>query len=322
MLGNKVCVFGGTGFVGREVVNALSKAGYEITLVVRRPERYREFALYPNTRLATLTSFDELTELNAVLMGMDVVVNLTADRSTGTELISEDDLIQVSTQLKSAMESTGVKRVMNLSQVNAVADQTNDEWLSQLAAVDQLMASVENADVTILKPSLLVGENDDTTARFVKQLKRMSLLMVANAETVVQPIWVKDFAQALVAAIRDRQLFGRQVEMAGEERMTLKELGELVVELMQKDAIVFPMCRLNAKIMATLGGFAPVASVSQSQLVMLNQDMISADDFSTRFGFMPSGLEWVISTYAAPHHIRERYNYYRKEASRNAEELV
>ena len=49
ILGNKVSVFGGTGFVGREVVNELSKAGYEVTLLVRRPERYRDFALYANT---------------------------------------------------------------------------------------------------------------------------------------------------------------------------------------------------------------------------------------------------------------------------------
>ncbi|NPA71981.1 MAG: NAD(P)H-binding protein [Gammaproteobacteria bacterium] len=322
MLGNKVSVFGGTGFIGREVVNALSNAGYEIAFVVRRPERYRDFALYPNTTVTTLTDFDNEVELAAAVAGADILINLTPDRSTGTEMIEQDVLSHVTQKIKSAAERAGVKRVISLSQMGASSDAPNSDWLGLLAEVDTMMHGVVNADVTILKPSLLIGENDDTTTRFAKQLNRMPLLMVAQSNTVVQPLWVKDFAQALVSTIRNPDTFGEKLDVAGEERMSLKSLGELVAGLMQKEAIVFPMCRLNANIMAKLGGLAPVASVSSSQLFMLKNDMISESDFSSQFGFAPSGLEWVISTYVAPHHIRERYNYYRKEAGRDASELV
>ncbi len=322
ILGNKVSVFGGTGFVGREVVNELSKAGYEVTLLVRRPERYREFALYPNTVVKALTSYDDADQLKAALAGADIMVNLTADRSAGNEMIEQSELTHVNQKLKSATESAGVKRVLSFSQIGASSDQPGSDWFGLLAEVDSLMHGVVNANVTIFKPSLLIGENDDTTARFVKQLQRMSLLMVANSSTVVQPVWIKDFALALAGSIRNPATFGQKVEVVGEERLTLKELGELVAEIMQKEAIVFPMCRLNAMIMAKFGAFAPVASVSSSQLLMLKNDMISDSDFSSTFGFMPSGLEWVISTYAAPHDIRERYNFYRKEAGRNPRELV
>ena len=322
ILGNKVSVFGGTGFVGREVVNELSKAGYEVTLLVRRPERYRDFALYSNTVVKTLSSYDDAEQLKAALAGADIMVNLTTDRSTGNEMIEQSELMHVNQKLKSAAETAGVKRVLSLSQIGASSDQPGSDWFGLLAEVDNLMHGVASANVTIFKPSLLIGENDDTTARFVKQLQRMSLLMVANSNTVVQPVWIKDFALAFVGSIRKPATFGQKIEVVGEERMTLKELGALVSEIMQKEAIVFPMCRLNATIMAKFGAFAPVASVSSSQLLMLKNDMVSDSDFSSIFGFMPSGLEWVISTYAAPHHIRERYNFYRKEAGRNPRELV
>ncbi len=322
ILGNKVSVFGGTGFVGREVVNELSKAGYEVTLLVRRPERYRDYALYSNTVVKALTSYDDTEQLQAALDGADIVVNLTTDRSTGNELVEQSELVHVNQKIKSAAETAGVKRVLSLSQIGASSDRPSSDWFSVLAEVDNLMHGVASADVTIFKPSLLIGENDDTTARFVKQLQRMSLLMVANSNTVVQPVWVKDFALAFVGSIRKAETFDQKIEVVGEERMTLKELGELVTEIMQKEAIVFPMCRLNATIMAKFGAFSPVASVSSSQLLMLKDDMLSDSDFSSTFSFMPSGLEWVIATYAAPHHIRERYNFYRKEAGRNPRELV
>jgi NADH dehydrogenase len=322
ILGNKVSVFGGTGFVGREVVNELSKAGYEVTFLVRRPERYREFALYTNTLVRELTSYDDAEQLKAALSGADIMVNLTTDRSTGHEMIEQAALAFVNQKLKAAAETAGVKRILSLSQIGASSDQPGSDWFAVLAEIDNLMHGVVNADVTVFRPSLLMGENDDSTARFVKQLQRMSLLMVANSSTVVQPVWVKDFALALVGSIRNPATFGQKIEVVGEERMTLKQLGELVAEIMQKEAIVFPMCRLNATIMAKLGAFSPVASVSTSQLFMLKNDLISDRDFSSTFGFMPAGLEWVISAYAAPHHIRERYNNYRKEAGRKPRKLV
>ncbi|WP_040726576.1 NAD(P)H-binding protein [Thiomicrorhabdus sp. Kp2] len=322
LLGNKVSVFGGTGFVGKSVVNELSKAGYEVKVVVRRPERFREFLLYPNVTLHTLESYDNAEQLKAAVEGASIVVNLTTDRLTATEMVEQKDLTSVTQKIKSVSETAGVKRVLSLSQIGANNNAPNSDWLGELGEVDNLMHNVANANVTIFKPSLLIGEGDDTTTRFVKQLNRMDLLMVANSATVVQPLWIKDFAQAMVSSIKKPETFGKKIELAGEERLTMKELGELVAELMQKDAIVFPMCKLNANIMAFFGPFAPVASVSKSQLFMLNKEMTSDTDFATQFGFVPSSLEWSISTYAAPHDIRERYNFYRKEAGRNPSELV
>jgi NADH dehydrogenase len=305
-----------------KVVNALSKAGYETTVCVRRPQRYRDFALYANTRLATLESYDDSTQLDAAMRGADIVVNLTADRTNGTECVALDDLVHVNQKIKLAAEHAGVKRVLSLSQIGASANQESNDFLCKLGEVDGLMHGTASAKVTILRAGLMIGAQDDTTQRYVSQLSRFDLLMVAQADTVVQPIWVRDFAEALVKAIKQPATFGKKLEVVGEERLTLKELGELVAELMQKDAVVFPMCALNARLMALLGAFAPIVSVSKTQLQMLKQDLISDSDFASLFGFAPSSLEWAVSTYAAPHDLRERYNFFRKEAKRNADEWV
>ena len=322
VLGNRVTVFGGTGYIGREVVNALSKAGYEIKLCVRRPERFRDFALYNGTQVVALTSYEDPEQLDSVLKGSDIVVNLTADRANGTEMVELGDLAHVNQKIKQAVEHAGVKRVLSLSQIGASSNQESNEYLCRLGECDSLMSTTASADVTVFRASLIIGENDETTQRFVKQLNRMDVLMVANGQTVVQPIFVKDFANAMVKSIKNSATFGQKLDVAGEERLTIKELGELVSEIMQKEALVFPMCALNAKLMAFFGPFAPVASISTSQLQMLKEDLISDADFDTLFGFAPASLESVISVYAAPHNIRERYNYYRKEANRNSDELV
>ncbi|WP_321277212.1 NAD(P)H-binding protein [Thiomicrorhabdus indica] len=318
MLGNKVTVFGATGYIGREVVNELANTGYEVRVVVRRPERFREFALYPNTKLFTLESFDDTEALKQSMQDSEVVFNLIADRSTGTEMIDLDDMGNVGKRLKSAMESAHVKRVLSLSFIGANNDCDSHEWLGVLADFDNQMHAVSTANETIFRAGMLIGENDQSTAYYVKQLLRFPFLAVANGGSEVQPLWVKDFAKAMVSSIRNEQLFGQKIEVAGTESMTVKELGEKVAAIMeQDDAVVFPMCKLNARFMAALGILAPIQSIHKSQLTLLANDATTETEFAEVFEMTPSSLDWVIAQYAKPKHQREKYNDYRKNAGRD-----
>lgn len=318
MLGNKVTVFGATGFVGREVVNELSKAGYEVKVVVRRPERFREFALYPNTKLFSLDSFDNSDALKKSVKGADIVVNLIADRSTGLEMIEEEQLVHVAKRMKSAMESAHVARVLSLSFVGSNNDCDSHEWLGILGEVDNQMHGVASAEETIFRAGLLIGENDDTTSYYAKQLQRFPFLAVVNGGSLVQPIWVKDFAKAMVSTIKNSEFHGKKIEVVGTQSMSVKALGEKVAQLMQlDDAVVFPMCKLNARLMAMLGVFAPVWSIHKNQVKYLQNDATSDVCFADTFGFAPASMDWVISQYAVPKHQREKYNTYRKVANRD-----
>ena len=318
MLGKKVTVLGGTGFVGRAVMNELSQAGYEITLVVRRPERYREFALYPNTKVKQLDSFDDRETLVSLLEGRDVLVNLLADRSTGTEQIAQQDLLDVAKKIHSAMEIDHVSRCMTLSYLGANHDADSATWQGVLADFEAQMLSVPNCSATVMRAGLLVGNGDDTTTPFMKQLNRMPVLMMANSGTIVQPLWVKDFAKAMVNTIENAATKGQKIEVAGTEQMPLKRLGQMVAELMeQDDAIVFPMCKLNARLNAALGFMAPIVSVTKSQLQQIKGDAVTEAEFAELFGFAPASLDWVIAQYVQPKHVRERYNDYRKYANRD-----
>lgn len=322
LIGNKVTVFGGTGFVGKAVINELSKAGYEVKVVVRRPERYREMMLFPNATLSTLESFDNARQLFQAIESSDVVINLTVDRSTGTEMIEKKQLNTVAQKIKSTCEKSGVKRVLSLSQIGASSDIHRKKWLGAVGEVDNQMHAVANAQSTIFKAGLLIGAGDQTTQKYIDQLNRVDVLPVPRASKVVQPLAIKDFAVAMVSSIKNADTFGAKLDVVGEERLTLKELGKLTAELMQKDALVFGMCGINAKIMAALGGLAPVQSSDKALLTTAVVDLVSDADFSTQFGFVPVSLEKTLAAYATPSNMRGRYNYYRKEAGRDAQDLA
>lgn len=323
MSGKKVVVLGGTGFVGRAVVNELSKNGYTTDVTVRRPERYREFLLFPNTQLVQLDDMQDAEALTKVLKGADVVVNMVSDLTSGTEAVAVDDLVKVNQQIKKAIESAEVHRVMTLSQIGADANNAKNNWLCVLGESDAVMHTVASADVTIMRAGMLLGEGDDAVCRFRTQLSRFPVLPIANSGVEVQPLALTDFALAMVNTIKDESAYGQKIEVVGEERLSLKTLGGLVKDMMDKeDAIVLPMCSLNAKFMAMLGPLAPAPTVSKTQLMSLSTDQISDTDFATRFGFVPMSIDQTLARYVISTNVRERYHYFRKEAGRDADELV
>ncbi len=322
ILGKQVVIIGGTGFVGRAVLNALSKADYHCKVLVRRPERHRDLLLYKNTSLGHCGSISDPFALGRHLKGADIVVNLTTDLSCGTETVSVEDLQSVNRSIRKAIDQSDVKRVMTLSFFGADANQMSDGWRRVLGEVEAMMLTLGKAPATVMRAGLLMGEHDDVTTRYQQQLKLLPILPVPHGKTVVQPLWVNEFAKAFAGLVPQMDKAGQVFEAAGEERLTLLNLAKTVAELMGKeDALVFPMCPFNAKIMAKMGRLAPVRSVSPSQLIMLNQDMVTDQDFESQFGFEPACLEHALSTYIVPNHLRARYNFLRREAGRDSSEL-
>ncbi|MBE0492843.1 MAG: NAD(P)H-binding protein [Thiomicrospira sp.] len=320
-LGKKVCVLGGAGFVGRAAISALTAAGYEVSVAVRRVERYRELALIPGVRLVSVEK-QSVDALVSLFKGHDTVINLLADQSNRSETVEEADFVSVTQAIKKAAEQVGLARLIQLSQIGANATQAKSNWLRVLGEADSIIHNMAFSKTSILRAGLLIGEGDNTTRLYKAQLERSTFMMLPNAEKQVQPLWVKDFAQALVVAIKTPSCFNAKIELAGEERMTLMDLAEWVSGFMGlESAKLLPMCQANAKFMLWLGWLAPFKTVDAYQQKQLAVDLVSQQDFSRQFGFEPASIESILSSYIVPHKIRQRYEFFREHAGRNSSEF-
>lgn len=320
-LGKKVCVLGGAGFVGRAAVPALTEAGYDVTVAVRRVERYRELALIPGVRLVGLKNITT-DALVSLFNSHDTVINLYADQSNRTECVEEESFVSVTQTIKKAAEQLGVARLIQLSQIGANASQAKSNWLRVLGEADSIIHNMASSKTTILRAGLLIGEGDNTTRLYKAQLARFPIMMVANADRQIQPLWVKDFARALVVAIKSPSCFNAKVEVAGEERMSVMDLAEWVSGFMGlESAKLIPMCQANAKFMLWLGWLAPFKTLDAYQQKQLAVDLTSQQDFSSQFGFEPTNIESILSSYVVPHKIRQRYEFFRVHAGRKSSEF-
>lgn len=320
-LGNRVCVFGGAGFVGRAVATALSQAGYDVTLLLRRPERYRDLALIRRVKLKGFQEW-KAESLLKLFQQQDIIVNLLADQSNPTECLDDSEMVAKTQMIKHAAERAGIKRLIQLSQIGANANQAKSDWLRILGEADAIVHNMVAAHTTILRAGLLVGEGDDTTRLYKAQLQTMPMMMVPNADKQIQPLWVKDFARALTDCIKNERTFEQKFEVAGHETMTVSDLAHWVKQLLgAEQAMILPMCQMNAKFMLLLGGLAPFKTVTTYQQKLLAQDMVTTQSFAASFGFEPTRLETLLASYIIPSRLRYRYDFFRTQAGRNAEEF-
>jgi NADH dehydrogenase len=314
----RICVLGGTGFVGEQVVRQLSLQNYQVRMVVRRAERFRHINLLPGVKLVALTDGYDEAFFKTCFKDVDVLINLFADQTCQTESIADDQLVELTQLIKQVAEQSKIKRVIQLSQIGANASQAANPWLKQLGESDAITHNMASISTTIMRAGLLIGANDYTSALYAKQLGRGGLAMIPNAEKQVQPMWVNDFAKALVSSINNSALHNTKLEVVGEERMTVMELAEWVKTLMDLDkAMLLPMCQLNAKFMLLLGPLAPFRTLNATQQKILAQDLISEQDFVAHFGFEPVSLEYALSSFVANHPVKYRYDYFRQLAGRN-----
>jgi NADH dehydrogenase len=82
---------------------------------------------------------------------------------------------------------------------------------------------------TILRPSILFGEDDNFINMFAGLIAGLPILPVFGEQARLQPLWVDDAAAAVVAALSDADTHGgKTYELAGPEVVTMGELNRRI----------------------------------------------------------------------------------------------
>ena len=266
-----VTVFGGGGFIGRYVCEALLKAGVRVRVAQRDP-RAAAF-LQPLGGVGKLGFVAaDLARPDSVARAVDgagVVVNLVGI------LKGRFDAVHVAGAgtLATAARDAGATGFVQVSAIGADADSPSAYGRSKAGGEAAVRAAMPAA--TIIRPSLVFGREDQLTNRFA-QMARLPVLPVIAPNIRFQPIFVRDLAQAIAAGALDPARFGGQVfELGGPEIMTMHSLNERIAALAGQSPTIADIPDFAAELMAKFG-FLPGAPLTRDQWAMLGQDNVAA----------------------------------------------
>lgn len=303
-----ICVLGSSGFVGRQVCAALAASGLRLRAPTRSRERAKHLTMLPTCETIAADVHNPV-DLKELIRGCDAVVNLVGVLHNGRGNASfENAHPGLAQKVIAACRDTGVRRVLHMSALNAAVDGPS-AYLRSKGTAEKLMRD-SGLDVTIFRPSVIFGREDQFLNLFARILKSAPALIVPMGNAKFQPVHVGDVAQAFAKAYTHREAIGQTYDLVGPRVWTMRELGQFVADAMGSVKPVFGADRTLSNIMAFAMECLPGKMMSVDNVRSMSIDCVSSGA-TFPFGITPQSVEAIVPGYVAQASPRGRYAGYR-----------
>jgi UDP-glucose 4-epimerase len=240
----RVCVIGGSGFLGSHVADQLSAAGHEVRIYDRNPSPWLQAG--QTMIVGDLLALESMQE---AVNGCDAVYNFAALADLNDALDKPIETVKINVlgnvQVLEACRQQGVKRFVYASTVYVYSREGGFYRCSKQAAEHYVeeYQQVYGMDYTILRYGSLYGPRADHSNglyRIVKSALETGVLRYQGSpDTLREYIHVEDAARASVAALND-DFRNQSVVLTGQEPMRVLDLLEMLAEILGlKNAVEF-----------------------------------------------------------------------------------
>ncbi len=315
----KVLILGGTGFVGRHVCEKLNEQSVRATVLTRRRSTARHLQMLPLVDVIEAPRLDSAT-LSPLLAGHDAVVNLVAILH-GSEDAFEKVHVGIPEELVRACQTSGVRRVVHISALGAAPD--SPSMYQRSKARGEAVLRESGFEVTLLRPSVMFGNEDKFLNTFAKLQQFFPVIPLASSHARFQPVWVEDVASAVVRCLQELSTRGKTFEACGPEVFTLQQLVELagryagVNQGQGRPVFGLPdaLGRLQARFMEMAPG-EPM--MSRDNLDAMRTDNVASGTLPglDELGITPSSLGAIAPSYLGAQGLRSGLMAKRKTAGR------
>ena len=269
----RVLVTGATGFVARMVIPLLVERGHSVRAVVRRPD----IPVPQAAETVTIGDIGPSTIWGNALQGMDAVVHLAArvhvmrDRESDPLAAFRRVNTAGTRVLAEAAAAAGVKRLVYLSSVKALADESRPEELSEETEPDphspygiskleaeRALAEISTRtglEVVVIRPPLVYGPGvGGNFLRLMQAVDRGIPLPLGALENRRSLIFVGNLADAIQECLTHPKAAGGRFLVHDGRPMSTAELVRAIAEALGKPARLLPVPPSVLALAARLAG--------------------------------------------------------------------
>jgi uncharacterized protein YbjT (DUF2867 family) len=305
-----LCMLGGTGFVGRAIADQATERGIRVRVLTRGIARARPLTVLPTIEVMEGDPADEKT-LERAFDGMDAAVNLVGILHASRRQSFTDVHAELPRRAARACSSSGVQHFVHVSALGAAENAPSDYLRSKAAGEAAVRRSSGVVPWTILRPSVIFGEEDRFLNLFASLADLFPVIPLAGANARFQPVWVEDVARCCMAALGNPRAFGATYDLCGPRAYTLAELVQLVAATIGKRrrvvALPAPLARMQAFVLEHLPG----RLMTRDNLRSMSVDNVCTGRAPAICAFEPASVEAVIPQYLGPAAQGARYARYR-----------
>jgi uncharacterized protein YbjT (DUF2867 family) len=308
----QVTVFGGSGFIGRAIVEALAHQGYLVRVACRRIELAEKVKTAGDVGQITVmrTNLRMPDSVNAAIAGSQAVINAAGIPFQRGKQRYHSVHVDGARAIANAAKANGVQRLVHMSGIGADSRGSKNRYVhSKVEAESAIIAGFDSA--TILRPSVVFGPGDALFNRLGK-IAMMAPFMpvVGNGKARVQPVFVGDVAAAVVAVLARPDTAKSVFELGGPRVYTYRELAALTLHEIGRHKPIIGVPASLMKIAGFFAEFLPVPPLTYDQVDLLVHDNVvrpGAKDLAS-LGISPTAAEVILPTYLDRFRAGGRYN--------------
>jgi NADH dehydrogenase len=312
MKNNRVCILGGTGFVGRHLTATLSSSGVECRIPTRRIEPHKAMLLNGPVELVKADIFN-LEQLSSIIKDCDAVINLVGilnENRKGGFQRAHVDLPRVVIE---ACKKARVTRLLHMSALNATASGKRSTYLRTKGEAQNLILSEavkqDGINATSFGPSVIFGPDDSFFNRFAGLLKLLpGPFPLACANSRFAPVYICDVTNAFADALNNRKTWGRHYDLCGPRIFTLRELVKYTAEQLGLKRPIIELPDMLARLQGHLLGHFPGKPFSYDNYLSLQIDSVcDGNNGLNELHIEPTDIDAVVPYYLGQNSERSRY---------------
>lgn len=287
----RVFVTGGTGFVGRAVIQALRAEGYAVRCLVRRGSERDLRGLGAIERvegdvMARQSLDDGMTGCDTVVHLVGIIHERPAIGST-----FERVHIQGTQNVLDAAAAAGVRRYVHMSALGSRPAARSRYHQTKWAAEEAVRSSP--LPWTIFRPSIIYGRGDEFITMLRSMLERLPIVpVVGSGRQRLQPVPVEQVAHGFARALALGATVKHSYDVGGPDAVSMVELLDAIASALAR--------RRRLKVHVPIGVVRPVTQalyrlpgypLTPDQLTMLEEDnTCDPAAFLSTFGLTPVPL--------------------------------
>jgi uncharacterized protein YbjT (DUF2867 family) len=290
--GRLICIFGGGGFVGRYVAQALLERGARLRIAERNIKNAMHIKPLGNLGQTQFVSADVTRgdSVTRAVRGCDAVVHLVGVLKGDFERVH----VEGARNVAEAAAAAGCRSLLHLSAIGADSDSPSRYGRSKGDGEKAVLQAFP--DAIILRPSIIFGREDQFINRFAGMIAMLPVVPIIGGDTRFQPIFVGDVADVAARALSQPELYaGQTFELGGPEILSMGDINRRIARMTGRDRTFVDVPDVAASLMARVLGPLPGAPITADQYRMLQKDNVVATGAKgiDAFGVSPTPLAAV-----------------------------
>ena len=282
MKGKNCLIFGGSGQIGRHLIRKLTKNDYKVIVVTRNIHQKGHIIKTQGNAgyidIVEANIFEE-DKIKSLFEKADVCINLIGILYEKKRSSFKNIHTLFPSLLAKLCKQNNLKHFIHLSALG-INESTESKYAqTKLDGEKEILKNFPLS--TILRPSVVYSVDDNFTTNFMTLLNRLPVFpLYYNGQTKFMPIHSSDLVD-IIYNIISKNIYSQIIECVGNETLTLKEIIEKLLKLIDKKRILLPVPLFFGKLSAKFFQLFPKPLLTEDQLKLLKYDNVISGKYKT-----------------------------------------